>query len=52
MINHLFAFEIVEKYDKVFVDKFMWLVYNNITNPCKTTTQSIVKEESLCQNRY
>lgn len=34
------------------IDKFLILTYNNITNTCKTTTQSIVKEESLWQNRY
>lgn len=36
----------------IFIDKFLILTYNNITNTCKTTTQSIVKEESLWQNRY
>ena len=35
-----------------FIDKFLLLAYNDITNTCKTTIQSMVKEESLWQNRY
>ena len=35
-----------------YIDNLYRIAYNNITNTCKTTTQSIVKEESLWQNRY
>lgn len=35
-----------------YVDKFDKVTYNNITNTCKTTTQSMMKEESLWQNRF
>ena len=38
--------------DHDYADKFNKMTYNNITNTCKTTTQSMVKEESLWQNRF
>ena len=35
-----------------YIDKLLILKYNNITNKCKTTIQSMVEEESSWQNRY
>ena len=34
------------------IDKILIFAYNNITNKCKTTTFSILRRESLCQNKY
>ena len=34
------------------IDKIPILAYNNITNTCKTTTLSILRRESLWQNKY